>query len=323
MRWNSVCRTIRPRNTRWRLPKSTELPKTVSRKRFMHSFASGSKRNYYGKADVIAYRLNRDWQTPPGAIPVFGANVTLLIYGDAFWPTYETGDNTGLIATDSMKNFIQRETLNFTGCDLESYRHFLAVLFLETYPHVEGAPDHARPRFPTCQSSMGVWRLNPAASDAATARLELRRDGEALETVELRSGIQGFRLLRLGGSAFHGFVRDQYTTLPDIHNRPLHMWLSLDWVYTEPAAGYSQGAVTARVRRVVQEIFHGFESGSIQQIIYQTGREMLAEDTRNRGGESGSGRIEPGIPWPKPATLSPVYTEARPPYGCLGLTLRR
>ena len=48
-------------------------------------------------------------------MPVFGANVTLLIYGDAFWPTYETGDNTGLIATDSMKNFIQRETLNFTG----------------------------------------------------------------------------------------------------------------------------------------------------------------------------------------------------------------
>ena len=30
----------------------------------MHDFASGRKRNYYGKADVIAYRLNRDDQTP-------------------------------------------------------------------------------------------------------------------------------------------------------------------------------------------------------------------------------------------------------------------
>src|SRR3954470_13177795 len=104
----------------------------------MHSFASGKKRNYYGKADVIAYRLFRDGDVP-GKRAVFGANVTLLIYGDSFWPTYETGDNTGLIATDSMKNFIQRETMNFTGDDLEAYCRFLATLFLETYPHVEGA----------------------------------------------------------------------------------------------------------------------------------------------------------------------------------------
>ncbi len=78
-------------------------------------FASGWKRNYYGKGDVIAYRLNRDGIAAPGASPVFGANVTMLIYGDAFWPTYSTGDNTGLIATDSMKNFVQRETAELHG----------------------------------------------------------------------------------------------------------------------------------------------------------------------------------------------------------------
>ena len=81
----------------------------------MRQFMSGSRRIYYGKGDVSVYRLNRDGQTPPGKNPVFGANVLMLIYGDAFWPTYETGDNTGLIATDSMKNFIQRETLNFSA----------------------------------------------------------------------------------------------------------------------------------------------------------------------------------------------------------------
>ena len=78
-------------------------------------FASGWKRNYYGKGDVIVYRLNRDGKTAAGASPVFGASITILIYGDAFWPTYTTGDNTGLIATDSMKNFVQREMLNYDG----------------------------------------------------------------------------------------------------------------------------------------------------------------------------------------------------------------
>src|ERR1700722_1125933 len=100
----------------------------------MEEFASGWKKNYYGKGDVTAYRLHRGAH---GAI--FGANVKILIYGDAFWSTYTTGDNTGLIATDSMKNVIQRETMNFLGDDLESYCKFLGSKFLDTYPQVEGA----------------------------------------------------------------------------------------------------------------------------------------------------------------------------------------
>jgi urate oxidase/2-oxo-4-hydroxy-4-carboxy-5-ureidoimidazoline decarboxylase len=287
----------------------------------MHQFTSGSKRNYYGKGDVTVYRLNRDGKTPPGKSPVFGANVLMLIYGDAFWPTYETGDNTGLIATDSMKNFIQRETLNFTGYDLESYCHFLGVKFLETYPHVEGVQVTAT-EIPYQRVADSSVVFAPGGPDRATARFELRRTGAEMGIVEARSGIEGFRLLRLGGSAFHGFVRDQYTTLPDIHNRPLHMWLSLDWTYDESSAAFNDGAVTTQVRTLVHQTFHAFESGSIQQIIYQLGKKVLAEipeidivnlEANNRTWDTVAERDE---------TLG-VYTEARPPYGCLGLTLRR
>ena len=104
----------------------------------MEHFASGRKQHYYGKGDVIVYRLKRDGQTPDGVSPVFGANVLMLVYGDAFWPTYASGDNTGLIATDSMKNFIQRETLDFTAQGLEDYCRFLGEKFLAMYPQVEG-----------------------------------------------------------------------------------------------------------------------------------------------------------------------------------------
>src|SRR6516164_2018127 len=105
----------------------------------MEQFASGWKRSYYGKGDVIVYRLNRDGQSPAGRSPVFGADVKMLVYGDAFWPTYTAGDNTGLVATDSMKNFIQRETLNFAGDHLEEYARFLGEKFLATYPQAGGA----------------------------------------------------------------------------------------------------------------------------------------------------------------------------------------
>lgn len=287
----------------------------------MHHFMSGHKRNYYGKDDVTVYRLNRDGRTPAGECPVFGANVRLLIYGDAFWPTYQTGDNTGLIATDSMKNFIQRQTMDFAGYDLESYCRCLCTNFLEAYAQVEGAQVTAT-EIPYRAVPVGKAAFTPGGPERATARIELRRVRGALETVEVRSGIAGFRLLRLGGSAFHGFVRDQYTTLPDTHNRPLHMGLSLDWLYTGVNAAFTQGAVTSQVRAIVHRVFSGFESGSIQQVIYRLGTAMLAEvpeiaevnlEAQNRTWDTVAERDE----------VLGVYTDARPPVGCLGLSLRR
>jgi len=283
----------------------------------VEQFASGWKQHYYGKGDVIVYRLDRDGQG--GRPEVFGANVLMLVYGDAFWPTYTTGDNTGLVATDSMKNFIQRETLNFEGSDLEGYCRFLASKFLGIYPQVEGIQvsavemPYGRPH-----SHPGSVTFKPAGPERATARFEVNRAG----MVEITSGFRGFRLLRLGGSAFHGFVRDQYTTLPEIENRPLHMWLDLEWQYIEPDAGFSAGLVTRDVCRIVIDTFDQFESGSIQQVIYRMGTRLLEEipaiadvhlEANNRTWDT---IAEPG-------SALGVYTEARPPYGCLGLRLKR
>jgi urate oxidase/2-oxo-4-hydroxy-4-carboxy-5-ureidoimidazoline decarboxylase len=271
----------------------------------MHQFASGWKKSYYGKGDVTVYRLNRD----PGQGAVFGANVLILIYGDAFWPTYTAGDNTSLVATDSMKNFIQRETMNFAGNGLESYCRFIADKFMHTYPQVEGAQVTAT-ELPYAQLADSSVAFAPAGPERAWARIETTRRGIA----EQRSGISGFRLLRLNGSAFQGFVRDQYTTLPDVANRPLHMWLDLDWIGAVSAAG--------QVRKLVHEVFNGFESGSIQQIIYRIGTKMLAEiptiaevnlEANNRTWDT---IVEQG-------DSVGVYTDPRPPFGCLGLSLKR
>ena len=280
----------------------------------MEQFSSGSKRNYYGKGDVTVYRLDRDGSGPGGRFPVFGANVLLLIYGDAFWPTYTSGDNTNLVATDSMKNFIQRETMNFTGSDLESYCQFIAEGFLHTYPQTEGAQVTAT-EIP--YEGLGAEHIAfaPGGPERAFARTEIAREGAELQTIEAVSGVKGFRLLRLNGSAFTGFVRDRYTTLPDVANRPLHMWLDLEWSYTE-------AVMVSRVREMVWQVFKKFESGSIQEVIYQLGSKMLAEipsireirlEANNRTWDM---VIEQG-------ERMGIYTDPRPPYGCLGLTLRR
>ena len=279
----------------------------------MNTFASGPKGSYYGKGDVIAYRLNRDGRAPKGHSPVFGASVLMLLYGEAFWPTYTTGDNTALIATDSMKNFIQRETMNFEGHDLEGYCRFLAATFVDRYPQVEGIQVSADEIPYDSIDVDGQAAFSPSGPERARAQIEIGRKG----IIDVRSGIRGFRLLRLGGSAFKGFVRDEYTTLPDLHNRPLHMWLDLEWQYVTPEAAFSSGAVTGQVRRIVRHVFGTFESGSIQQVIYQMGTTLLAEipamsevhlEANNRTWDTIAEKGD----------ALGVYTDARPPYGCLG-----
>jgi urate oxidase/2-oxo-4-hydroxy-4-carboxy-5-ureidoimidazoline decarboxylase len=258
----------------------------------VHEFASGPKRNYYGKADVTVYRLRQPDD-------FFGANVTMLLYGDAFWPTYTTGDNTGLVATDSMKNFIQWETANYNGAGLPSYCRFLAEKFLATYPQTEGVQVSAV-EIPY----EGASDFVPRDTESATARIEMTRAG----VIEARAGIRRCKLLRLGGSAFRGFVRDEYTTLPETTDRPLHMWLDLEWDGEAPAL---------QVRGIVHEVFRSFVSGSIQQVIYEIATTMLAElpsitEVRLEADNRTWDRVGEGL-----------FTDPRPPFGVLGLTLRR
>ena len=67
----------------------------------------------------------------------------------------------------------------------------------------------------------------------------------------------------------------------------------------------------------MRDVFRSFESGSIQQVIYQIGTKVLADlpavseirlEANNRT-------------WDQVA--EDIYTDPRPPYGVLGLTLRR
>ena len=100
------------------------------------------------------------------------------------------------------------------------------------------------------------------------------------------------------------------------------MWLDLDWTYTDPAAALNGGQMVARVRDLVRTVFESFESGSIQQLIHLIGVRMLDDhpslaevnlEANNRTWDTIAER----------GNELGVYTDARPPYGCLGLSLKR
>jgi urate oxidase len=68
---------------------------------------------------------------------VLAAEIDVQVMGEAFASAYTHGDNSNVVATDTMKNFIHRESLEFDGATMEGWLFFLGRRFLETYAPME------------------------------------------------------------------------------------------------------------------------------------------------------------------------------------------
>src|SRR5258706_5330636 len=71
-----------------------------------------------------------------GNVP-FAAQVDVEVFGENFLPAYTEGDNTRVVATDSMKNFVLRQALDYDGATLEGFLDVLGHRFLATYADME------------------------------------------------------------------------------------------------------------------------------------------------------------------------------------------
>ena len=136
-------------------------------------------------------------------------------------------------------------------------------------------------------------------------------------------GCQGLQAVATARERFKGFIRDEYTTLPDLNNRPLHMWLDIEWKYTTDDGMFSGGRRRrARVRQIVREYSRRSNRAASSRSFIRWARECST-----RLPQSAEVQLEANNrTWDTIAEIGDtlgVYTDARPPYGCLGLTLKR
>jgi urate oxidase len=260
----------------------------------------------YGKEAVSVYRTD-------GVSSLFACEVGMTLRGDVFGASYTEGDNTQVVATDSMKNFIHIVALEYAEESLDGFLELLARRFLDTYGHVE------RIELTACEVPFArrtEQSFQAVGGDRAVAELALSRDG----TLEHRSGREGLRLMKLTGSSFENFVRDEYTTLADSRDRPLFIHLDVHWRNRDFAAR----ADGAAVRDSVAATFAEFDSASIQELVYEMGvRALAAFPELDEISFVGENRL-----WDTAQVWGPdervrVYTDPRPPYGRIELTLGR
>jgi urate oxidase len=208
------------------------------------------------------------------------------VFGDNFLPAYTRGDNSSVVATDSMKNFILSEAGAYEGATLEGYLARLGAGFLDRYEQMQSVRVSGRelpfdaakvPGAGGFEPSEVLRRRGPGEHSVASLRY-VRGDGAAA-LVEQHSGRVGMELLKVKGSAFTRFVRDEYTTLPERSDRPLFIRLDLHWSYRDPGA--SLGDVPERyvageqARDVCATVFDNLVSESIQQLVHAMGERLL------------------------------------------------
>jgi urate oxidase len=301
----------------------------------------------YGKADVKVYRTHAEpltGITPIAESPFSGrenllaaAEIEVIVRGTQFLDAYTKGDNRLVVATDTMKNFIHAVSLRARARALEEWLLEVGTAFLDTYPHMERLTMVGRDLpFPAA--------LVPAAdgdgfeasdrlfsrdrSDHGSARLDLARDASGgVEITDHESGRRGLQLIKITGSAFADFARDEHTTLPERRDRPLYVWCDIGWTYIDPShatlGDASKYVASEQVADLANAAFHEFVSLSIQHLVNEMGIRMLDRwpqlasvsfDAQNRlwdvGAEAEDGKTK-------------TYADPRPPFGHIGLVLRR
>jgi urate oxidase len=234
---------------------------------------------------------------------VLAAEVSVEVLGENFLPAYTEGDNANVVATDTMKNFILRESLGYDGASLEGLLKHLAQRFLDTYPVMESVRMSAK--------ELRFDRLNSRVYARSS-------DDHGVATVEpdgtVRGGRHGMLLLKTRGSAFTKFARDEYTTLPERGDRPLFIRVDADWRYVG-----DEYVDSRTVRDHFAATFDDFVSESIQHLVHEMGTRLLADHreiaeitftaenhTRDPVGSDGDRK---------------VYTDPFPAQGLITLTL--
>jgi len=302
---------------------------------------------FYGKSDVATYRTYAATLTGITRVPessfngrsntLLAASIEVQVLGTAFVSAYTEGDNRLVVATDTMKNFIHRESLAFAGSTLEEWLEFIGRRFLDTYPHMErlrvrGTEIPFEPALVPAADGEGFAEsevlFERQHGDRSTAQLELDRTGDGVVVTDLSAGRVGLQMMKVTGSSFADFARDAYTTLPERKDRPLYIHLDVGWRYDSPAtalaADHARYVAGEQVADMVGAVFHRFVSLSIQHLIHEIGRAML--DRWSQLAEvsfEAQNRL-----WDLAETSTAdervkVYADPRPPYGRLGLVLRR
>jgi urate oxidase len=221
--------------------------------------------NRYGKSRVRLVKVRRHAHVHD----LVDLTIDVQLEG-GFEPVYVDGDNTSCLATDTMKNTVYALARQDPIDQVEHFALRLADHFLAKRPVTRAritAVEHRWDRLVAGGRPHGHAFVQPGGEQWTSV---VTRDRAGAEIV---SGLTNLVVLKTTDSAFAGFPRDEYTTLPDADDRIMATSITATWRYR---AGVADFAARDQVRAAVVETFATHQSRSVQHTLYAMGQAALA-----------------------------------------------
>ncbi len=225
--------------------------------------------DWYGKGDVRLTKVVRRGTHHD----LYEYSVKVILAGE-FASCYYTGDNSSLVATDTMKNTVYALADKHEFNSPEQFGQILTKHFVTNNKHISSArAEIAETRWERLITGNGPHEhaFQVAGSGLRAATVVTTQEGR----VETAGGISGLKVLKTTKSGFVGFLRDEYTTLPHVTDRIFATTVDAVWTFAKPG-DYNQSFATAL--EVLLHVFGEHDSLAVQQTIYAMGEAMLARD---------------------------------------------
>ncbi|HEV7866889.1 MAG TPA: urate oxidase [Chthoniobacteraceae bacterium] len=221
----------------------------------------------YGKSRVRVMKVLRDGATHT----IKELDVSVSLSGH-FESSYTSGDNSEVVATDTMKNTVNALAHQHLGLETERFAITLAEHFTTKYPQVERT---------VVETSERVWQRMEIAGmphpHSFSSQGNARPFTRAVATAGgcgVQSGIADLLILKSSGSGFSDFPRCEYTTLPETMERIMATSLRAVWDWSAEPADYN--AANATILAALLAPFAENFSPSVQTTLFQMAERALA-----------------------------------------------
>ncbi len=225
--------------------------------------------NRYGKAENRVVRIVRDTERHE----IHDLNVSTSLRGD-FEAAHTEGDQSAVLPTDTQKNTAFAYAKQYGADAIEDYALALGRRLLEATPAATAArvtvEQHAWDRIFVGGDE---WRGHDHAFVRRGGEVRTTEVDVSADSATVVSGLTDLVVLKSTGSEFKGFLRDEFTTLPEADDRILATSLTACWRFSEPAADWD--AAYAEVRSTLLEQFATTYSRALQETLWLMGRAVL------------------------------------------------
>lgn len=189
----------------------------------------------------------------------------------AFDAAYRLGDNSSVLPTDTMKNTVYAMARREPIGEIECFGARLADHFLVRNPQVDrvrvGITENLWEEVgPEDDRQRHAFRLGGPECRGAVIDAGRRHKN-------ICASIRDLVLLKTSGSAFQGFLRDEYTTLKETEDRLLGTKMDAEWSYGEVSTDLGQ--FWKAVRATLLESFALHDSRSLQHTLFAMGEAVL------------------------------------------------